>query len=152
MIADNYFLIINVGGAVLLVASCIVWCELRLRRFLRGRSGKNLEDVIVSISKELEGLDKSYGELETYLGSVEERLQKSVQNVGVVRFNPFHDAGGDQSFAIALLDENKNGVVFSSLYSREGVRVYAKPIKNSASNYQLSPEEQQAIEKALAEN
>ena len=81
-----------------------------------------------------------------------ERLRGSVQNVGMVRFNPFRDAGGDQSFCIALLDEKQNGVVISSLYARDGVRVYGKPIQAGASTYTLSEEERQAISKALQEN
>jgi len=73
---------------------------------------------------------------------------KSVQKVGVVRFNPFKDTGGDQSFAIALLDASDSGLVISSLYTRDGVRVFSKAIEKGKSKYQLSEEEKQAIEKA----
>ncbi len=72
----------------------------------------------------------------------------SLQKVGVVRFNPFKDMGGDQSFSIALLDSGNNGLVVSSIYSRDGNRVYTKPIKNGDSEYQLSNEEKEAIRKA----
>jgi hypothetical protein len=72
----------------------------------------------------------------------------SVQKVGIVRYNPFKEVGGDQSFSVALLDGNDNGVVITSLYTREGNRVYGKPIKNSQSEYLLSAEEKEAIEKA----
>ncbi len=83
-----------------------------------------------------------------------EDLQKicdiSVQKVGVVRFNPFKDTGGDQSFIIALLDSNNKGVVLSSLYTREGTRVYTKPIEKGGSTYHLSKEEKEAIAKAIS--
>ncbi|MEK7162541.1 MAG: DUF4446 family protein, partial [Patescibacteria group bacterium] len=59
------------------------------------------------------------------------------------------DAGGDQSFSIALMDEKKNGIVVSSLYGRENSRIYAKPLENASSKYQLAKEELQAIEEAL---
>jgi len=75
--------------------------------------------------------------------------KKHVQKVGVVRFNPFKDIGGDQSFSIALLDEEDNGLVITSLYGREGNRVYAKPIEGGQSKYQLSDEEKEAISRAI---
>jgi len=74
-----------------------------------------------------------------------ERLDGSVHRVGVVRFNPFTDAGGDQSFAVALLDGHDDGVVFSGLHSRTSTRVYAKPVTGGTSTYNLSQEEQEAI-------
>ena len=68
----------------------------------------------------------------------------------MVRYNPFADSGGDQSFAIALLDSLGNGVVISSLHSRSETRVFAKPVQAGNSRYPLSDEEQDAIKKALA--
>jgi hypothetical protein len=67
----------------------------------------------------------------------------------MVRFNPFSDTGGDQSFVIALLDGKNNGVVFSSLYTRGQPLVYAKPIEAGASRYQLSKEEADALARAI---
>ena len=70
--------------------------------------------------------------------------------MGVVRFNPFADTGGDQSFAIALLDAEGNGLVLSSLHSRADTRIFAKQVQAGRSRHQLSDEEQDAIRKALA--
>ncbi|MGQ9457218.1 MAG: DUF4446 family protein, partial [Anaerolineae bacterium] len=67
------------------------------------------------------------------------------QHLGVGRFNPCPDPGGNQSFAIALVDGRGNGVVLSSLHAREGTRVYAKPLKKWESDYALTEEEKQAI-------
>lgn len=75
-------------------------------------------------------------------------LQATIQRVGVVRFNPFRDTGGDQSFAVALLDELGNGVVLSGLHNRSDTRVFAKPVRDGTSTYTLSREEQQAIAQA----
>ncbi len=77
-----------------------------------------------------------------------QRFDHALHRVGVVRFNPFSDTGGDQSFAVALLDGHDDGVVFSGLHSRAGCRVYAKPVTGGTSTYNLSAEEQEAIQKA----
>lgn len=69
----------------------------------------------------------------------------NLKNLGVVRFNPFHDTGGDQSFAIVLADDRGHGVVLSSLHARESTRVYAKPLHGWKSDYSLTDEEKQAI-------
>jgi hypothetical protein len=72
----------------------------------------------------------------------------ALQHVGVVRFNPYHDTGGDYSFAVALLDGSGNGVVLTGLYHRDRCRVYAKPVGGWESTYELIDEERQAIAEA----
>jgi len=79
---------------------------------------------------------------------LQEQVYYSLQRVGVVRFNPFDDTGGDQSFAMVLADAYGNGVVMSSLYRRGDSRIFAKPLMQWQSSYALSTEEQQAIERA----
>lgn len=76
----------------------------------------------------------------------------SVQKVGMVRFNPFQEVGGDQSFSVALLDGNNDGFVVTSLYTRSENRVYGKPIKGGVSEYSLSNEEKEAVGKAIGKN
>ena len=127
----------------------LAYLELRLRRVFGGKRPGDLEEVLRAVAKELRELDASRDEVEKYLETVEKRLRSSVQHVGIVRFNPFEDAGGDQSFAIAVLDESKNGIVISSLYGRGMSRIYAKPLEKAASRYQLSEEEKRAIAEAL---
>ena len=127
----------------------LAYLELRLRRVFGGKRPGDLEEVLRAVAKELRELDASREEIEKYLETVEKRLRRSVQHVGIVRFNPFEDAGGDQSFAIAVLDESKNGIVISSLYGRGMSRIYAKPLEKAASRYQLSEEEKRAIAEAL---
>jgi hypothetical protein len=68
--------------------------------------------------------------------------------VGFLRFNPFRDAGGDQSFALALADQDGKGVVMSSLYGRDGTRVYGKPLAGWESPYPLTDEERSVIDQA----
>ncbi len=72
-----------------------------------------------------------------------------IRHVGLVRFSPFHDTGGDQSFALALLDGHQDGVVLTGLHSRNDSRLYAKPIERGSSDYSLTLEERQAMDRAL---
>ncbi len=137
------------GAAVSFLALWILSVESRLKKFFKGKKAGNLEGLLGDISGEIEKINVSREETKKYLETVERRLKNSVQQVGVLRFNPFGAAGSNQSFAIALLDEKGNGVVISSLYSREKVNTYAKPIKDCASEYSLSEEEKEAINRAL---
>lgn len=139
-------------AALTLGAVSLVWLaffEFRLRRLFRGERAKNLEGLMREIVAELgENANKNEA-LDATLEHIEERLQQSAQHFGLVRFNPYSDGGGDQSFALAVLNEHKNGFVLSSLYHREGTRIYAKPILKSESTYALSSEEKEAIERSL---
>ena len=146
---NTQILIYVVGALAALAIGWLAYLELRLRRVFGGKRAGDLEEVLRAVAKELRELDASREEIEKYLETVEKRLRRSVQHVGIVRFNPFEDAGGDQSFAIAVLDESKNGIVISSLYGRGMSRIYAKPLEKAASRYQLSEEEKRAIAEAL---
>ena len=81
---------------------------------------------------------------------VERDLQTSLGRIGLVRFNPFEDTGGNQSFALALIDSRGDGFVVSSLHARAGTRVYAKAIAGGTSEAALSTEESEALAQALA--
>ena len=148
---DSNFLYIIGMAVIAILAIWMLLLELRLKKLFRGRKAKDLEEVMATLDKELKRLDTSREEIEKYLATAEKRLRKSVQNVGVIRFNPFDDAGSNQSFAIALLDESGNGVVLSGLYSRDKVNVFAKPIEKHISKYTLTNEEKEAI-KATSSN
>ncbi|GAC1322347.1 MAG: DUF4446 family protein [Chloroflexota bacterium] len=74
---------------------------------------------------------------------------QAIRHVGLVRFSPFHDTGGDQSFALAFLDGRGDGVVVTALHSRSDSRLYAKPVEHGSSPYSLSPEEREAMDRAL---
>ena len=109
---------------------------------------RNLKEVLKLCQKLEQDFDKLAREFEKF----QTKSNFFIQKVGIVRFNPFREIGGDQSFAIALLDGQDNGIVLTSLYSREGNRVYAKPVERGKSKYQLSEEEKKAIEKARGLN
>ena len=103
--------------------------------------GKKIEKQIMSLEERLEKVTNN-------LAALEQAHEKSVSKVGLVRFNPFGDIGGDQSFSIALLNNEDSGIVITSHYGKEMQRIYAKPVKGGKSEYSLSDEEQHAIEKA----
>lgn len=105
---------------------------------------KNLKEVLTQFKE----LEKSFEEVSKELENLKKESQFHVQKVGIVRYNPFSEVGGDQSFSLALLDGKDNGLVITSLYTREGNRVYGKPVKKGGSEYLLSEEEKQAINKA----
>ena len=103
------------------------------------------------LEKQLKLLEEKLGTVTKELDSFKEDMEKAVTKVGIIRYNPFKDIGGNQSFSITLLDANDNGVVVTSHYGRDVNRIYAKPIKKGKPEYSLSQEEEQAIEKALKE-
>lgn len=87
--------------------------------------------------------------IEPRIDNLEEVSKVSVQKVGFLRFNPFHDTGGDNSFVAAFLDQKNNGILISSLYTREGVRIYAKKIEGGMSGHHLSQEEKKILEEII---
>ncbi len=133
--------------AMLVILGLMIWMFMKLRRFLVGFDSKNIEQSLTFVSGNLNDLQTFRKELEVYLTTVENRLKKSVQSVNTVRFNPFKGigGGGNQSFSTAFLNEEGDGVVISSLYSRDHVSVFSKPIKSLRSEYELTEEEQQAV-------
>jgi hypothetical protein len=131
----------------LLLAAWLGFTEWRLKKLFRGKKAGDLEDVLESIGEDLKNLHISREQVENYLKEVEERLEKSLKQVGIVRFNPFGEAGSNQSFSIALLDERGDGAVISTLYTRDNIKTYAKPIKEYKSEHNLTPEEEEAIKR-----
>ena len=100
------------------------------------------------VLRQFEELGKEVEKISQGLEGLEKQGNSSIQKVGIVRYNPFSNVGGDQSFSLAVLDGNNDGVVITSYYIREGNRVYGKPISGGKSDYSLSEEEKQAIIKA----
>ena len=111
----------------------------------RREEPKNLKEILSQFTN----LEKNFEKLSGDLEKLKKESKFSLQKMGIVRYNPFSEIGGNQSFSIVLLDGNNIGFVITSLYTREGNRVYAKPVINGKSQYLLSKEEKGAIEKAI---
>jgi hypothetical protein len=122
----------------------------RLRRVLPAGESSGIDEILDRQLRRIDGLTERIDALNKLHHELESLSQRTIQKVAVIRYNPFSDTGGDQSFAIALLDSLGNGIVLSSLHSRTDTRVFAKAVQSGRSKYQLSDEEQDAIKKALA--
>lgn len=118
----------------------------RYTTLVRGVDGETIEDIWQARAVQVASHDDQLTEVTQHLETLSHH---SVQHIGLVRFNPFGDVGGDQSFAVALLDGDHDGVILSSIYSRAGVRIYAKFVQHGTASHTLSDEEQAAIHHAL---
>lgn len=121
----------------------------RLTSLTRGEEG-DLSDVLGAHLDRVYELGREVERLITRTGRLEAGAPRAFQRVGLVRFNPFEDTGGNQSFALALLDADGNGWVLSSLHARTGTRLYAKAVRGGRSDGALSEEETAAIKQATA--
>jgi hypothetical protein len=142
--------------AILLL--CVFWLliitlyfyQLRKQQklFMNG-SSTTLTEVLAKHTKDIVDIEEELRKLRTAQNDLEEKLQFPIQKIGLLRFNPFRDTGGEQSFILSLLDANDTGIVLSSLYSRSGTRWYAKKvIRGEGKDYELSDEEKKAIKLA----
>jgi len=121
----------------------------RSKELFEGSNARDLEEIIYRQIKDSRKISEGIKELADKNKTTYDLALRSIHRVGVVRFNPFNEMGGNQSFAIALLNDSGDGVTISSLFGREGTRIYAKGIKNKESEYKLSDEEKEAINKAM---
>lgn len=151
------WLVVALVVAVVVLGAWVAWLQRseaqlrrRLRRVLPEGESSGIDEILDRQLKRIDSLTERIDALNKLHHELENLSQRTIQKVAVIRYNPFSDTGGDQSFAIALLDSLGNGVVLSSLHSRTDTRVFAKAVQNGRSKYQLSDEEQDAIKKALA--
>ena len=150
----NFEYIILIGGGILFALTCFSFYfafkqKKRLDIFFQ-RGEKDLEKILADQIQKTEKIENNLKKISEQISRLETISRKSFQKIGIIRFNPFKEVGGDQSFVIALLNLNNNGFVITSHYSRESNRVYNKEVKNGKSEYSLSNEEKKAIEKAMA--
>ena len=134
----------------LLSLSFFFWRILQhYNRLTNGVSEKGLKAVLDNLLKESELNKKDIEYLKEYSARIEKDGLLHIQKVGLIRFNPFKDTGGDQSFILSLIDGNDNGVIISGLYSRSGTRWYAKRVANGKGiEHELSEEEKKALREA----
>jgi hypothetical protein len=123
--------------------------EIRLKKMFAGTKARNLEEMIVIVGKKINQIEEKEKEIDKHLIKIDDRLNKSIRNIETIRFNPFIDAGSNQSFAIALMNDEGNGVVMSSLYARDRMSIFAKPVINGKSEFELSEEEKKVLDKAI---
>lgn len=137
------------GGAWLLGLSLgFYWLFRLFKRLTKGTKEGNLVKVLEGILAEEKGNKDRLEELTKQLRQLEDLSEYHIQRVGMVRFNPFKDLGGDHSFSIALLDAKDTGLVITGLHTRERTRVYVKAVKKGKAEHEFSEEEKRALNKA----
>lgn len=141
-------LIYIIAGITAIIILWIILTEYRLRKFFAGTKARNLEDVMVNLGQQIIEIDKTQGQIKDHLITIDKRLSKSIRNIETVRFNPFVDAGSNQSFAISFLNDKGDGVIISSLYARDRMSIFAKPIVGGKSEFELTEEEQKVLKKS----
>jgi len=144
------------AGAVAVIALLIALVlHMRLRRVraaqltLQGSGGGDLVDFAVSLQGRVDGLHRALDELTAALGRLERRLDTTVSRVSVVRYDAYENTGGHQSASVALLDSSRSGVVLSAIQGRDYARIYVKELDDGRAAVSLSPEEQQAVDRAM---
>jgi hypothetical protein len=149
---------LEIALALLAVAaigiSVYVWLQLRslAGRFasaLGGTDQGSLEELLSSHMARVEKVDSRLTALDGDYKNLSVANSLASQKISIVRFNPFGDTGGDQSFSLAVLDAHDSGYVLTSIHGRQGTRVYVKPVDFGKSKYTLSAEEQQALSQAI---
>jgi hypothetical protein len=138
-------IIIIMGVCLIGMALFLFFLYKKIKKLSHGSSASSLEGIIMENQANISMLLQKGKEQGLRIDKLEEESLHSLKNVGVVRFNPFKEVGGSQSFALAFLNKKRNGVVISSLYARDRVNIFAKPIHNGGSEYTLSKEEQEAL-------
>lgn len=140
------------AGLLVLLLVMVLWLarrinqlDRRLAGLTRGREGDSLEHVLRQTLDRVDSVSREVVELDGRTTSLEVKGRKALTRLGLVRYNPFEDTGGNQSFAIAILDADDDGIVLSSLHARSGTRVYAKSLVGGATDMALSDEETEAL-------
>lgn len=121
----------------------------RDRRLTRGVKGLNLTQILEKLARDQQLNQSQVQQISEEIAKIKTANRQNLQKYALVRFNPFEDTGGDQSFVAAILDGQNNGLVISSLHSRGATRVYAKQVANGQpTSHKFSREEQEVVERA----
>ena len=146
---------LSVVSIILAVLLIIVLCKLktlkrRVDSLTRGKDTESLEDIIVSYLERVESLEEGEEITRAALNAIKDNLKITYQKTGLVKYDAFREMSGALSYSLALLDKENNGVLISSMYSREGCYTYAKEIIKGESKINLSEEEAEALKQAVA--
>lgn len=155
---DKFLLMLSIMVGILTIGFIsILYSNIKLKnkynKFMKKiGNGKNIEEDLENYMYRVERVERQNAEIISYCKNLDDEVAKCIQKVGMVRYSAFKDTGSDLSFAVAMLDENNDGVVFNGIYSREMSNIYAKPVKKGVSEYTFSEEEKEAIRRAIEMN
>jgi Protein of unknown function (DUF4446) len=143
-----------VGAALALLVATLAWSKLRAVRtaqsVLLGGGKQDLVDFAVSLQGRIDDLHRAVDEIAGGLSRVDRRVDTAVSKTSLVRYDAYEGAGGHQSASIALLNAARSGVVVSAIQGRDYARIYVKELDRGRPNVALSPEEEEAVERAMA--
>lgn len=142
------YVLIAFGVWLLVLSAVLAWVFWYFRKLSEGVKKGNLIKVLESVLSEQKSVTKLLSEVKKHTKELESEGAFHIQKVGVVRFNPFEEMGGDHSFSLALLDGKDTGFIITGLHTRERTRVYLKVIKSGKSKLELSNEEKKALKLA----
>lgn len=117
--------------------------------FMKGRNGKNLEKSIFKKFEKLDEIAELVEKNEDNIKKLSKKMENNFQKMGIVKYDAFHEMGGNLSFVLTLLDQNNNGWIFNAMHSREGCYTYIKEVVKAETYIELSEEEQECLEKAI---
>jgi hypothetical protein len=144
----------GVAAGLALVVALLAWVRLsRLsstQSVLLGSGSADLLDFAVSLQGRIDDLYRAVDEVAAGLSSVDRRVDGAVTNTAVVRYDAYEGTGGQQSASVALLDATRTGTVFTAIQGRDYARIYVKDLDRGRSSVALSPEEQEAVDRAMA--
>lgn len=148
------FIVVFVLLIVLIVLNILVYQKYsKLQKsynvFMKGKNAKTLEKSFFEKFRELEEIGDLAKENEKNIKNIYKKMEGHYQKVGIVKYDAFHEMGGNLSFALTMLDENNNGWIFNAMHSREGCYTYIKEIVKGESYIELAEEERQCLEKAI---
>ncbi len=148
---DIFFILASIASAGVIILAIVVF-NFRIKWNAMFGSSETKEAVISSLLAKNVEFEKILQHHDARLKIAEAIAERSIHKIGFLRFNPFSETGGDNSFALTMLDRADTGVIISSLYTRDGVRVYAKAIEKGKPKNQLSEEETASLKQALQEH
>ena len=157
-LANNLTLFFSITNVILIILVSIILINMyKLKKEYKECLNKlgNGEDISVALKhyiSQVNQVNNDNIEIKRYWEKINNDIDLCMQKIGLVRYNAFKDVGSDLSFALAILDNNDDGIVLNGLYSQESSNIYAKPVKKGVSEYTLSEEEKEAIRRAIEMN
>ena len=134
---------------LLFITSFLVWFYLSLKNILKDSKDKNFLKTFKNIEEIQQKNLKDILNLNLDLDSFKKESRLNIQRVGLAKYNPFKETGGNNSFSLVLLDGNKNGIIITSLHTRERTRLYLKEVISGKPKIELSNDEEQALKESL---
>jgi hypothetical protein len=142
------------GAGLTVLLTAWIWLRVRGMRVrqavLLGGENADLVDFAVSLQGRIDDLHRAVDEVAAGLVRVDRRTDESVRNISIVRYDAYEDAGGNQSASLAVLDSQRTGVVVSAIQGRDYARIYMKELDRGRPSVALSPEEAEAVERAMS--